>query len=336
MKKILLHMLVLGLTAVVHAQGTSFTQFTAAPMLLNPAYTGSMNGIVRTNLWCRNDWYLVSKGMTSLFVGIDGRTKYFRNGDHLGIGGSITRYGARDGQDSRTSAGIGGLAYHHSVRQHKKRPASLSFGLQGGYRQYVRYISMTTSNQYTGGQFLAPQDPPERYVMTQGVINAGTSFSQKAGDKVNYVLGISVNNIVQSKDVWRRREIAEHGSGRQLTASAGGNILVGERLSLRPAVIYAIRDIQNDLLAGNEFSLRLGNAESDTRVSLGLWYRSGNFLAATAAASIGSLKVMISHGAGRSMLGSAAATPISDEFSVGYTIRSRADHKRPEVICDRF
>lgn len=330
MKKVLSLLLTSCLALGAYAQSVPFALFNATPMLVDPAYTGNMNGDLRANVSMRNVWGSVMLPATYMYTSVDGRTKYFENGDHIGIGGSFFHSSAGD-DNLRSFAGVGSVAYHMSIGQHKKRPGTLSVGVQGGYWQHSIYTTI-----YIFDTMSNLRSMQKKVVTDLGIFNIGAAFSQKVSDRVNYILGVNVNNIVQPTNTISRNDVSDEGFGRQLTASAGVNISVSDRFSLRPAVIYFVNNGGGTVFAGNEFSLKLGKKVADTRAFMGLWYRSGEDVVYTAGITVHSFRVAASYGYNISSLNSASNGVGSVELSASYMFSSKATCKRPAIVCDRF
>lgn len=333
MKKILCCLLAVIGSGLAYSQGIQFTQFNATSLALNPAYTGMMNGTIRGSALYRSQWGSVTVPYISAYASVDGRTKYFKNGDYMGMGGNTTYSRAGDGNLINYSA-MGAFAYHKSIGWKKKKPKSVALGVQGGYARSSIDLSKLYFNNPTPP--FIPIGIGVGSFVRHWVMNAGAAFSQSLNERVNYIVGVSVNNINQPNDALLKKQSADMGFDMQYTASAGANLQVAERFSLRPAVIYSVRYSQNDFIAGNEFAQRLGRGKSRTYAFLGFWYRSGDALALTAGIAKGTIRVTAAYDYNMSTLNSASNGNGGFEVSLTYLGLTRAARLRGPVECNRF
>lgn len=335
MKNLLCCSLALLSCASAYSQGIPFGLFNATPMAINPAYTGIMNGNVRANAVYRNQWASVTVPYISGYTSVDWRNKYFKNADYFGIGGSVQYSQAGDGNLENFS-GLLSAAYHKSIRAQKERPASVALGIQAGYYQH----SIDLSRLYFSGPYVPTNWPGTQLGNGNSVkywtFNAGTAFSQKLSERTNYIVGVSVSNINQPNDALLKKQTSAVGLDMRYTGSAGANLLVAERFSLRPAAILSITSEVTDYLVGSEFNYRLGRGNGRTYVFLGLWYLSSDAAMLTAGFARKSFRLTAGYDYSLSSLNSASNGNGGFEVSLTYIAGNAKVLKRMPVSCNRF
>lgn len=259
------------------AQDVHFTQFSATPLLLNPAFTGAFEGPVRASVIYRDQWKGVYR---TIAASADAPiVREISGDDYLAAGVQLYNDVAGDGNLNNFS-GLLSLAYHKFLGLEGDK--SLSVGLQGGYTsKSIDLSKLYYGSQYKGGTFMG--DPgtqvsgsPVRYF----TVNAGVGYSQKVSENVSFALGVAGNNLNQPKESITKRENSDVGLGMRLSAQAGAIIYTGERFSLRPAVLYQSQTATTEIIAGNEFNYIVGNdvevRSLATSIFLGGYYRNND------------------------------------------------------------
>ncbi len=275
---------------VVNAQDIHFTQFDMTPLVINPAFTGMFDGQVRASAIYRNQWASVTVPYVTYGAAVDLPLFIERNGDYLAAGLQLYKDQAGDANLSNFT-GLVSVAYHKFFGQTEHSGSDLAVGLQGGYAQK----SIDLSKLYFGDEYLNGSFVPgisQEYHLGIGnsvnyyLVNAGISFSQATSDKFGYVIGIGANNLNQPDDAIEKKQNAETGLDMRYTAELGANWIVGERLSLRPAVLYQNQASASEIIVGNEFRYEVSNNPGFQNFSpaifLGGWFRTGDAVMITA------------------------------------------------------
>jgi len=287
----------LALTAPVgYAQDIHFTQFDMAPMVINPAFTGMFYGKVRASAIYRNQWASVTVPYVTLAASVDMPLIIENNGDYLSGGLQLYKDQAGDG-NLQNFTGMLSVAYHKFFGGEFKG-SDLAVGLQGGYANK----SIDLSKLYFGDEFNNATFTPgtsQEYHLGIGnsvnyyLVNAGVSFSHKASEKFAFTLGVAANNLNQPSDELEKRE--KTGLAMRFTGEIGAEIRAGQRLALRPAVLYQSQAGASEFLAGNEFRYEIGREPGynnfSTAVFLGGWYRSGDAFMITAGVDLKGLRI---------------------------------------------
>lgn len=266
-------------TSCVFAQDVHFTQFNATPLILNPAFTGAFSGPIRAAAIYRDQWRSVigNAAYRTYAVSADMPVVRDLSGDDY-LAGGIQLYNDQAGDGNLNNfTGLLSVAYHKFLGMTSDK--SLSVGLQGGYTSKSIDLSrLYFGNQYKDGGFLNPPGvglnaDPIRYV----TVNAGISYSQRVSDNVSYSLGVAGNNLNQPKESIQKRKNSDVGLGMRLSAQAGAIIYTGERLSLRPGILYQSQTATSEIIVGNEFNYIIGGDPEvrsiATNIFVGGWYR---------------------------------------------------------------
>ncbi|MCE3225623.1 MAG: putative rane protein [Bacteroidetes bacterium] len=236
MKKLKNYIIVFCLGAVSFAKAQDFhlSLYDAAPLFLNPAMTGLVEGKMRAHGHYRSQWNSVAyKPFTTALVSFDmPKGKW-------GFGGQISNMRAGIGNYNVFQA-LGSIAY--AVPFDKNKFHNLSLGLQAGFTQKrVEYPVHTFDNQWStldGGSFDKSLNNNENFgaqAQFQEQVNAGLLyFYAKQQSRLNPFIGVSAFNLTQPKETFLG------GNNRlpmRLYAHAGLRVNVSELLYFIPKVL---------------------------------------------------------------------------------------------------
>jgi type IX secretion system PorP/SprF family membrane protein len=149
MKQVKLFLVLIFVQTISIAQDFHLSIYDAAPLYLNPAMTGVVEGSWRVHGQYRTQWKEVNfKPYMTGLISFDMPYKKW------GFGGQIVNYRAGIGNYNALQ-GVVSAAYTLSIDRNKFH--NISFGLQGGITQKsVEHQLLTFNNQYTtngGGTF---------------------------------------------------------------------------------------------------------------------------------------------------------------------------------------
>ncbi|MCB0696249.1 MAG: PorP/SprF family type IX secretion system membrane protein [Chitinophagaceae bacterium] len=264
-------------TQHVQAQDVHFTQFNAAPLILNPAFTGNFDGKMRASAIYRDQWRSVTVPFKTIAISVDAPIVHeLTTDDYLSAG--IQLYNDKAGDAGLTNlSALASVAYTKFLGSNDK--TSLSVGFQGGYTQK----SFDLSKLYFDDNFIDGQFQPGSTTNTLNnkvdyfVFNAGLAWAQAVGENFSYVIGLGANNLNQPRETFdRKKDLADVGLGMRYNGQVGAIAYVSEKLSLRPAFLYQQQANATEMIAGNEFHLIVGDPEFrafTTAVFAGAWYR---------------------------------------------------------------
>ena len=326
-------------TIPASAQDVHYVQLEATPLAVNPALTGAFDGGFRASGLFQNYWASTGIPFTSTLVSFDMPVYIMKDGDYVAVGLQYTREIAGDGNLTNSSI-IGSVAYHKllSVFSDKKnKNTDLAVGIQAGYaQQNIDLVSLYMGNAYYYAPYVGGVSVPYQVglgnIVSYYPVNAGVSFSQALAPSFSYIAGISGNNLYQAptpKDVAPNTRTAMQ---IQYAGILGVNWQITQRLSLRPAVYYQVKNTGNNTIVGNEFHYTLGkkrsNGKSPVSVFAGGWYSTGDNVIATAGAELWAFRI-----------GLGANFHNANQGSLELTLRYTPPHhstKNRIVPCTRF
>jgi Bacteroidetes-specific putative membrane protein len=324
------------------AQDVHFTQFTASPLIVNPAFTGNFSGSFRAAAIYRDQWSSITNGFRTYAVSVDAPiVNDLSHDDYLAAG--IQLYNDRAGDANlQNLTALGSIAYHKFLGT--KADKALSVGLQGGYTQKSLDLSkLYFQDEYQDGSW-NPGVGLETAGMNNKVnyftINAGISWSHSATERFGYVIGLGANNLNQPQESFKKKKNSDVGLGMRYTAQVGAIAYVSEKFSLRPAVLYQSQASASEVVAGNEFHLILGDPEIRsfaTAVFLGGWYRLDDAIMATCGVEFKGFRLGLSYDYNSSALKTASNGRGGFEISLVYVAPDPLDFARKLTYpCSRF
>lgn len=325
------------------AQDIHFTQFDAAPLTINPAFTGGFNGRLRAAGVYRDQWRSVTVPFVTYSASIDAPLVHELAGDDY-LAGGLQFYNdkAGDGNLSNTSI-LGSIAYHKFLGTGDEEPnKALSVGFQGGYTSKSIDVSkLYFGDQFSEGYFQGSSNELLNNRVRYWTVNAGISYSQKVSEGFAFVLGLGANNLNQPREGFEKEKNSEVGLGMRYTAQLGAIIHAGDRLALKPAVLYQTQSTAAELVVGNEFAYTLGNPEfrdvNSTTVFAGVYYRNQDAIMITGGLEFHSVRLGLSYDYNTSSLKDASNGNGGFEVSLRYTMPNPLDFARKIAYpCSRF
>lgn len=184
----------------IRAQDSHLSLYDDAPLSLNPAMTGVIDGSWRVHGQYRTQWKSVNyKPYTSALISFDIPFKKW------GFGMQISNFRAGAGNYNALQ-GSGSIAYTTSID--KKKNHNISFGLQAGMTQKtIEHQLLSFNNQYTtlnGGGFDESISNLEDFSGQSALVpvtNAGIMyFFAKQESRLNPFLGVSAFNLIEPKE----------------------------------------------------------------------------------------------------------------------------------------
>jgi type IX secretion system PorP/SprF family membrane protein len=324
-----------------YAQDVHFTQFNAAPLTINPAFTGGFNGQWRAAGIYRSQWRNTG-GFETYGLSFDAPiVTDLTLDDYLAAG--VQLYNDRAGELNLSNiSALASVAYHKFLGSSSEPNMAISVGFQGGYTQKSFDLSKAYfQDEFFNGEF-------QQYTTGENLnnkvdyftVNAGISFAHSVGRNFQYVLGLGANNLNQPAESFKRQRNAEAGLGMRYTAQAGIIANLSDKLSLRPAVLYQSQSTATEIVAGNEFHYVLGSPDFrnfTTAVFLGGWWRQGDAIMASAGVEFKGVRLGISYDYNNSDLKAATDGFGGIEISLVYIAPDPLDFARRLIYpCSRF
>ena len=324
------------------AQDIHFTQFEAAPLIINPSFTGGFNGAARAGLVYRNQWQSVTLPFVTYAASVDAPIiQDLSHDDYLAAGLQFYNDRAGDGNLQNTSI-LASIAYHKFLGGGQTEPNTvLSVGLQGGYTSKSIDISkLYFGDQFYAGSFRGPTGELLNNKIDYWNVNAGASLSQRATENFGYTIGVGANNLTQPQESFSEKPNKDVGLGIRYNAQVGAIWNTSERFSVRPGVLYQTQATAYELILGSEFNYRLGNPEFQsiaTSVFIGGWYRNSDAAMFTVGVEFKGFRVGASYDYNVSGLKDASKGNGGFEISLRYIAPNILDFaKRLTYPCQRF
>lgn len=329
-------------TETTRAQDVHFTQFTASPLIVNPAFTGAFAGSWRASAIYRDQWRSVTSPFKTYAVSFDAPiVNDLTLDDYLAAGLQLYNDRAGDGNLQNMSA-LASIAYHKFLGSSADPNMTLSVGFQGGYTQKSIDLSrLYFGNEFQNGQFMSGIGGESlNNKVDYFTINAGIGWGHRVGERFSYQLGLGANNLNQPAETFQKKPNSEVGLGMRYTAQVGAIAYLSDKFSLRPALLYQSQSTATEIVAGNEFHYILGNPEFQnftTAVFLGGWTRLQDAMMITAGFEIKGVRLGLSYDINNSDLKNASNGAGGFEISLTYIAPDPLDFARKLIYpCSRF
>jgi type IX secretion system PorP/SprF family membrane protein len=336
----------LALSAPVsYAQDIHWTQFDMTPLVLNPAFTGMFDGTVRASGIYRTQWGSVTVPYVTFGGSVDMPLLTENNGDYLAAGLQIYNDKAGDG-NLQNFTGMLSVAYHKALGTDEYNSGDLAVGLQGGYAQKaIDLTKLYFGDEFNGGSFVPGSS--QEYLLGMGnsvnyyLVAAGLSYSKKANENLSYVIGISANNINQPNEAIQKKQTSETNLDMRFCGTLGINWIAGERLAIKPAVLFQYQAGAQEIIAGSEFNYQVGNStgyqDFSTAVFLGGWYRNGDAAMITGGVDFKGFRIGLGYDYNISSLNPASNGKGGFEIAVRYIAPNAMKFAGKRVVpCTRF
>ncbi|MFN8311023.1 MAG: PorP/SprF family type IX secretion system membrane protein [Chitinophagales bacterium] len=275
--------IILGVAVSASAQDIHFSQFSAAPMQLNPALAGLNGCDWRAGAIARTQWNTVSGGNTYTTFGAFGdisvgKVTKFNSFAGVGISATTDWAGALAMNTNRFDASA---AYHFMLD--KKGNGSLSFGLQFGVNHRgFNPNKITVDNQFNSisGHYDASLPTKENFGRTNMIYldaGLGAFYSQNIKTVHSFYIGIAANHVNQPNISWYSNGIFnDKGNERlflKMTLHGGANIAIKSKMWLMPNFLILVQGPAQQYNVGMNVRTRIGNSISQMFFQIGAQYR---------------------------------------------------------------
>jgi len=263
-------------TLVLQAQDPHFSQITASPLNINPAFTGLIDGQYRVNAIYRDQWSTIGAKYRTASVAADFRYHLTGN-DFYAFGVKFLSDQAGDGIFKQNYA-------HVSVAYLKKL-----FGDRRGYSQYISgavqaglgqhsldWSKLWFGNQYDLSNFNVNMTLPtgESEILTNSGqvdlfldINAGLVWYTVFDESTSVYLGVSMSHLNKPRISLFSDGIATLNN--KYNIHAGGEFPLNRSLSILPAVRWLNQSPHQQFVIGSSFRYnQLGDADVSLRFGL--------------------------------------------------------------------
>lgn len=261
------------------AQDAHFSQFFAAPQMLNPALTGALDGRYRVNAIYRDQWRRsLDEPIKTFGLGADLRfnsplDKAVQK-DAVGVG--ITFFNDKVSVIDFSTTQIGlSLAYHKSLDAAGKQ--FLSAGFQAGLTQRnITYEALNFQDEFNGlNSYTLPtgEDLPANN-FSYGDYNIGITYTSIFGNGGAFYGGVAMHHILQPVVSFYENDSEGDKLYARYSAQLAASIPLdrGNRNSLHPRLLAQNQGAHFEINAGANWRAALGQY-GEQALHLGAWIR---------------------------------------------------------------
>lgn len=331
MRKLKAIILSFGLLSLVSVKGQDWhlSMYDAAPVYLNPAMTGVVEGEWRVHGQYRNQWNTVNfKAFNTALISFDAPVK------NWGFGGQIVNYRAGIG-NYNVLQGVASVGY--TVPLNKNKTHLLSFGVQGGISQKsVEHQLHTFNNQYNaaaGGVFDTGLNNGESFNSQSFIIpelNAGILYYfAKQQSKINPFFGVSAFNLLTPTESWYDMD---NKLPMRYYAHAGTRINILETFYLLPKVLVMYQEPFMEMTFACDAGFFLKGSE--VYLLAGLTYRNMDAFIISLGAKKSNYIAKVSYDTNLSELRNASS--YIGGFELSFTYMHQKKDKKTVKICPRL
>jgi type IX secretion system PorP/SprF family membrane protein len=259
------------LSSAALAQDVHFSQFQMAPISSNPAQTGGFEGTFRVGGIYREQWASILGGnkFQTPSAYLDAPiVRGFGKNDWVGAGAVVINDKAGSAGFENTTALLS-LAYHLGLG--KKGNSTLALGVQGGI------VNKKFSTAGLMGEEDIKNNTKDGMGESFGNTNisypdfaGGAMFTHTISSKINFNVGAAMAHFTLPKETFKNTGFQTLSS--RITAQAGANIDLAERITLMPAIMYQTQAKTSELNVQSNVGFHM-NAAKDITVLGGLGYR---------------------------------------------------------------
>ena len=268
MKKILYSLvafLTLCVSATAQTQGGAtdphFSQFYAAPMLLNPAMTGAFSCNYRVSAIFRGQWGSVLKDeAVPMFrtpsVSLDFRTNDFKHGNAFGFGAYFLNDKAGESKFQTNRWGLS-LAYHRALDRRGEHV--LSVGITTAiWQRSIDYSGLQFPDQNNNGTF-DPLKPNGEYLVNNNFlfwdVSAGLMYTGRFGRRARAsgYIGFAVDHLNTPNESFLGDNSVR--LPRKFTVHGGYRFPIKGRFDAQPKFIYMNQGVSHELNLGTDIRI---------------------------------------------------------------------------------
>lgn len=258
------------------AQDPHFSQYFAAPLMVNPAFTGKFDGDIRVNVNFRNQWSDIDNGYKTFTGSVDLPILQNRldDRDRLAIGFS--------GYTDKSAQGAVNFNYFSfSTAFHKgldeEGLQQIGLGLQATYANMLintgklRFVDQITPYGFTN----VSQENFNGSSLTNHYfdVNAGLLYTYSTSDNNNYYLGASMYHINRPKQNFT---IGNFQISPRYTLQGGGFVPISDDKFLHFSALHSMQGGSKETMVGGTLQFQLSdpyNTLTNTNFFAGGWVR---------------------------------------------------------------
>lgn len=323
-------------TTCTYAQDPHFSQYSASPLTLNPAFTGKFEGELRAAANYRNQWPSINQAYQTMTFAVDMpilRGKISEN-DILGVG--FMAYSDKSSQGALNFNYFSfSTAFHKGLDEDGYQQIGL--GLQGTYaNQLINTSKLQFADQLTPYGFT--NVTTENF--NNGTLknnyfdmNAGLLYTFSSTSDNNFYAGVSAYHLNKPKQEFT---MASYQVDPRYTFQLGSYFPVGD-ITLHLSALHSTQGGSNETLAGGalQFSLNEDDRAEGTPTNFfaGGWLRFGDAIIPYIGLEYNSFKLGASYDINTSNLKTASQSRGGFEISLLYIFRN---NNKGYVPCPKF
>ncbi|MDD5571657.1 MAG: PorP/SprF family type IX secretion system membrane protein [Bacteroidales bacterium] len=317
-KKILLFFLLI-VSDFVFCQDIHFSQFYRAPLSLNPALTGNIDGNLRAILNHRNQWNSIAVPYVTSSCSFDSKLLEDRlKGDAVGAGLIIINDRSGEGHLNNFQMMLNAS---YSKKLDLKKEHSISIGLQAGFFQKkIDYTKLSFESQYFAGDFNTSIQSGENtlnFSKSNFDMSSGISYQLQKPDNLDINMGFSIHHITKPNE-------SLSGTIARMPLLFGfyfnARKVLNEKINLRPDLLFATQNKAKELNIGGRleyiFKTISGNSLNFT---VGAAYRTSDAIIVITGINYEKWDVCVSYDINNSKLHPATNYNGGFEISIIYT-----------------
>ena len=315
-------------------QDIHYSQFSTAPLYLNPAHAGAFDGVFRVAFNQKTQWLAVTQPFVS-FSGSFDAPVYKSNGKRQLIGMGVILNSDKAG-DSRYATLQACLTISYTKALDRKNKNKLSLGFYGGLMQRsLEYDKLTFDEQYQLGVFNPTNPITETFGKEKFSFfdcGAGLSWSLTPNKRNSYTAGVSVNHLTQPNiSVYDAASVLPM----KTLAYFFSKIAIADDYCLSPMIYTAFQNQYREVTVGSNFEYEHYRNPYSNRFAAGggLFYRWGDALIISAIVQWENIRAGLSYDLNFSSLLPASKARGGFEISISYIFKRASVRKIGNEPC---
>ena len=260
----------------INAQDVHFSQFFNAPLSINPAQTGNIDGNIRAVLNHRNQWNSISIPFVTSSASFD--SKLFEDrlkGDAIGLGIELFNDKVGAGRLNNFQMMLN-TSYQKNIGSQNKQ--SITIGLKAGFFQRkIDFTKLTFANQYLDGDFntnIPSGENTLKYKISNFDISTGILYKLQTQNDIIINGGFSVFHLT------RPNESLTGGIARipsRYLFHLESIFILNQSTNFEPALIYMSQNKAKELNFGGKFDHVLSTLKYGLiNLNFGAFYRTSD------------------------------------------------------------
>jgi type IX secretion system PorP/SprF family membrane protein len=330
----------------VTAQDVHFSQFTFAPLQVNPALAGIFDGRARISNIYRSQWSSYGKGYSTIYLSADAPlAKGQLKNNYFGIGGLIY-------QDKAGTAGFkstiveGTLSY--TTAMDDAGDNYISIGFQAGLNQQALDVTKATwDNQWNGDAF-DPSLPSRESIQLQQFsylnFNAGLLYYYIPDGNNAFNIGAALSHIGSPNVSYF--SLSETPMNEKITLHSSADIAINKNYDrwIEPRLLFMMQGKQKELLVGGciknkvQFKSKYTNYKKEAYFYGGLFYRMKDAFVVNARFEFNTIGLGLSYDINNSSLSNLAGSANAFEVNLSFVsyvkrgFRSKNNNRMPRFL----